>query len=1306
MPDELTPDRQSAPANRELGERIGQAMSAARGALLRQLRQLRDLQQRGQAHDQVLARLLEGIAKSEAELVRRRGLLPQALSYPEELPVAQQRERIREAIDTHQVVILAGDTGSGKTTQVPKLCLELGRGARGMIGHTQPRRIAAQAVAARIAEELGSGGDARVASQVRFSDRSTPDTLIKLMTDGILLAEIQHDRRLGRYDTLIIDEAHERSLNIDFLLGYLKRLLPERPDLKLIVTSATIDVQRFARHFDDAPVIEVQGRTYPVEVWYRPPPEQDADIPQAIVAAIEELIAGERGTAHAGRGDVLVFHAGERDIRETALAIRKSALEHIEVLPLYSRLSQSEQARVLRPRSRAGRRIVLATNVAETSLTVPGIRYVIDPGMARISRYSVRSKVQRLPIESIARASADQRKGRCGRLSDGICVRLYSEVDFAARAAFTDPEILRTGLASVILQMQALGLGEVARFPFLDPPDERQVNDGVRLLEELGALEGKRLSATGRKLARLPVDPRSGRMLLAAAGLGALSEMLVVASFLSIQDPRERPVERQQAADQSHRRFACESSDFVSVLNLWRHVEAQRQETSAGQFRRMCQREFLSWLRLREWRDIHHQLRLVARELGLRENREAASDETLHRAVLAGMLTHIGIRTEERDYEGVRNRRFSVHPGSFLFRKQPKWVVCAELVETTRLYARVVAAIDPDWVFPWADPLVKREHHSPRWAARSGKVLAAECVRLFGLVLSDNRSIDFARVDPPAARRIFIQSALVEGDYRSQRRFWTHNRGLLAEIEALEAKGRRRDLLVEDRVIFEFYDERLPDSVLDHPTLEKWLRQELPRQPEVLCMQRESLLRKLGDEVSGAQFPDQLEWRELRIPLIYLYEPGHAADGVTAVLPLALLEKFPRCLAEWLVPGLLRDKVIALLKALPKHYRRLLVPVPDAVDRLLANLEPRDEPLTQVLGERIRQLCAVQIPREAWRGEEALDPFYRMNLRLVAADGAVVAQGRDIGALRVANVDRARGEVQRAAPAALARVDIRTWDFGALPQDVRVAGAGVELHAYPALCDRGESVSIETLPDADAAHAMHRAGVRRLLLIECAQAATHLRRNLLRNARTLLPLGARFERAALIEDLLLGAVDACLPETGDLPREAGEFAALVARCRAGITPQAQALAQLLERIAEQMQAIQAARAVLQQGASAGARRDIEAQLERLLHAGFLHATPARWRERLPIYLKAIACRLEKIPLRRARDLECVHELELLQTRMEAFLVRHPEAAARCVEYRWMLEEYRISLFAQQLGTVVPVSRKRLDRLWEDVTQGS
>jgi ATP-dependent helicase HrpA len=1296
------------PALKDLQARLAAGMSGDAARLQRQLAQLADLVRRGKPHDRLQAGVEAAIAESIARVARRRALVPLAINYPEELPVSGARERIAAAIAQHQVVILAGDTGSGKTTQLPKLCLELGRGVRGMIGHTQPRRIAAQAVAARIAEELGPAGAATVAWQVRFADRSTPDTLVKLMTDGILLAEIQHDRRLERYDTIIIDEAHERSLNIDFLLGYLKRLLPERPDLKLVITSATIDVERFARHFDGAPVIQVEGRTYPVEVWYRPPPEEEPELPRAIVAAIEEIIAHERGTPHAGRGDILVFHAGERDIRETALALRKSGIAHAEVLPLYSRLSQAEQASVLRPGARAGRRIVLATNVAETSLTVPGIRYVIDPGLARISRYSVRSKVQRLPIEPIARASAEQRKGRCGRVSEGICVRLFSEEDFAARPAFTDPEILRTGLASVILQMHALGLGEVGRFPFLDPPEERQINDGVRLLEELGALEGKRLTAVGRQLARLPVDPRIGRMLLAAAELGALAEMLVVASFLSVQDPRERPVEKQQAADESHRRFACATSDFVSVLQLWSYVEEKRQALSASPWRRLCQREFLSFMRLREWRDIHYQLRLISRELGLRENHEPASEETLHRAVLAGMLTHIGTRTEERDYEGVRGRRFNLHPGSFVFRKPPKWVVAAELVETTRLYARSVAAIEPEWVLPWAEHLVKREHHSPHWSARAGKVMASERIRLFGLVLSDKRSVDFGRIDPVEARRLFIQGALVEGDYQSRQKFWTHNRALLAEVEALEAKGRRRDLLVEDRVIYDFYDERLPSEVHDHPSLEKWLRGVQVREPEALCMQRASLLRKLDDGLSGAQFPDTLVWQDLRVPLVYRYEPGHPADGVTAVLPLALLDHFPRHLPEWLVPGLLREKLIALLKTLPKQYRKALVPVPDTVDALLPRLVPGDTPLLLALAEALRQDRGVAIPREAWQ-EAALDAFYRMNLRVLDTAGTIVAEGRDLAAIRLQLAPQVRAEVQRAAPQQHARSGITRWDFGALPAVVRVSGKALDVPGYPAVRDCGETVATETFSDREEAAAVHRAGVRRLLLLDCAQAASYLRRNLLKDARIGLRWGPRFERAALVEDILLGAIEGCLPEDAALPREQADFAKLSERCRREITPRAQQLEALLARMATQLHAINGQRAILAKPAFAAAKRDAEAQLEGLLAPGFLYRTPARWLERLPLYLNALAIRLEKLALRLPRDQEAVRELDILGKRHSDYLAAHPGSAAavaRVQEYRWMLEEYRVSLFAQQLGTVVPVSPKRLEKLWEELLAGS
>ena len=1289
------------PVLRDLHERLAQVLGSDRMRLARQFAQLAELVRRGKAHDRLQAALTAAIDESLARVERRRTLLPQAIDYPAELPVSAARERILEALRDHQVLILAGDTGSGKTTQLPKLCLELGRGVRGMIAHTQPRRIAAQAVAARIAEELGPAGASLVGWQVRFTDRSTPDTLVKLMTDGILLAEIGSDRRLERYDTIIIDEAHERSLNIDFLLGYLKRLLPERPDLKLVITSATIDVARFARHFDGAPVIEVAGRTYPVELWYRPVPEDDPELPAAIVAAIAELIAAERNTAHAGRGDVLVFHAGERDIRETALALRHSTLQHIEVLPLYSRLPQAEQARVLRPGARGARRIVLATNVAETSLTVPGIRYVIDPGLARISRYSVRSKVQRLPIEPVSRASAEQRKGRCGRLSDGICVRLYSEADFLARPEFTAPEFLRTGLASVILQMLALGLGEVERFPFMDPPEQRQINDGLRLLEELGALGHHRgLSAIGRQLARLPADPRVARMLLAGAELGVLAEVLVVGAFLSIQDPRERPVDRQQAADESHRRFTCPTSDFVTMLRLWDYVEERRQALNASQWRRLIQREFLSFLRLREWRDIHHQLRLVCRELGLQANPEPAGEEALHRAVLAGMLTHIGMRGEERDYEGVRGRRFVIHPGSAVSRKLPKWVVAAELVETTRVYARGVAAIEPEWVLPWAEHLIKREHHSPYWSVRSGKVFIRERVRLFGLVLSDRGNVDFGGIDAVEARRIFIQSALVEGDYRSRQKFWAHNRALLDEVEALEAKGRRRDLLVDDRVIFAFYDERLPAEVHDHPSLEKWLRGVLVNDPDALCMQRETLLRRLDATPGVAQFPDALHWAGHSVPLVYRYEPGHPADGVTAAVPLVLLDQFPRHLPEWLVPGLLHEKLIALLKALPKHYRKALVPVPDTVDALLGRLQPADVPLVEALGAQLASDRGLVIPRDAWQ-EEALDPFYRMNLRVHDADGEIVAEGRDMAAIRRELSSRVKTEVQRAAPADYARSGITRWDIGVLPEVVRVSGKAVDVPGYPALRDGGETVATETFSDVTQALAVHRAGVRRLLLIECARTATWLRRNLLKDARIGLQWGPEFDRAELVEDLLLAAVEGCLPSDDvALPRDPQSHAALLARCEREITPRASALESLLMRIATQRHALRRHWAVLDGHAFESSRRDVERQLDGLFVSGFLHRTPARWLERFPVYLEALTVRLEKLPLRLARDLEAVRELDALNARLEKVLERDPGATAHLAEYRWMLEEYRISLFAQHLGTLVAVSAKRLERLWE------
>ena len=1293
---------ESVATTSEIRNRLGEVMLADRFRLRRRIEEHDARLKANKPVDQITEKIQAHFAASAQRRARRIAQLPALIEYPEELPVAAHRETILEAIANHQVVILAGDTGSGKTTQLPKMCLQLGRGVDGLIGHTQPRRIAAQAVATRIAEELGSELGDRVGFQVRFTDRSSETTLVKVMTDGILLAEIQHDRRLERYDTIIIDEAHERSLNIDFLLGYLKRLLPERPDLKIIVTSATIDVERFSAYFDDAPVIEVSGRTYPVDVWYRPPPSDDVDVPRAIVDAVNEIIEVERASAHAGRGDILVFHAGERDIRETALELRKANIPHLDVLPLYSRLSRDEQARVLQPPRGGGRRVVLATNVAETSLTVPGIRYVVDPGFARISRYSVRSKVQQLPIEPISQASADQRKGRCGRVADGICVRLYSEEDFLARPAFTEPEILRTGLASVILQMNLLGLGDIARFPFIESPDSRQINDGVRLLEEIGALKGKRLTDSGRKLARLPVDPRIARMLLVSAQLGSLREMLVIASFLSVQDPRDRPVEKQQAADQAHRRFYADNSDFIGTLNLWTYAEEQRQQLTASQFRRLCKKEFLNWLRLREWRDIHFQLRLICKDLGLKQNTDPADDETVGRAIVAGMLSQIGTLTEERDYEGVRGRRFSIHPASSLFKKKPKWIVAAELVETTRLYARGVGAIDPEWVFPWAEHLVKREHYSPHWSIKRGKVLATERVRLFGLVVSDSKRVDYARIDPVEARRIFIQSALVEAQYKSKHRFWEHNRGLLAEIEALESKGRRRDLLVEDQVIFDFYAERLPADVFDHPTLDKWVRSQLKAHPDVLCMPRELLLRRTDVSIGQSQFPDRIECGDVYFKLSYNYQPGAPDDGVTVIVPVALLDRLPRKRLEWLVPGLLRDKLIALLKTLPKTLRKPLVPVPDTADMLMGHLHEADISLTGAIADVLRQERRLQIPEEAWDRLQ-LDAFYRMNVRIVDARNKVIAEGRDVDNLLERFVERGRNEVRAAAPTELRREGLQRWDIEALPETVPMPGnAGV--NAWPALSDDGDFVSVRLCVSAAEAIGCHRAGVRRLILLVASKTANYFRRNLLRDARTMLRLGVRFRREDLVEDLLLAAVDQCMGDA-TLPRNQDDFNALVLRVENALGERVIALEAVLAKLSQPLADLHAGLQKLGGVMYQESVRDIRAQLDALLCEGFLIRTPEQWQSRLPLYLQAIAVRAEKLPSRLPRDLECVWELQQLQQPLQELSetrLFEPELTARISEYRWMLEEYRISLFAQQIGTRMPVSRKRLDKLWADI----
>lgn len=934
----------SAPALGDLAPRLTELTLRDAHRLGRRLEGARRIR-KPEARAAVLAEIEAEVARGEERMAARRTRIP-AISYPEQLPVSQKKADIAAAIRDHQVVIVAGETGSGKTTQIPKICLELGRGVRGMIGHTQPRRIAARTVAERIAEEMDTPLGEAVGWKVRFTDQVNQEsTFIKLMTDGILLAEIQTDRELRAYDTIIIDEAHERSLNIDFLLGYLAQLLPKRPDLKVVITSATIDPERFSRHFGEAPIIEVSGRTYPVEVRYRPLLEdesEDSDRDQitAICDAVEEL-QGE------GKGDILVFLSGEREIRDTADALTKKNYRFTEVLPLYARLSHAEQHRVFQQHT--GRRIVLATNVAETSLTVPGIKYVIDPGFARISRYSHRTKVQRLPIEAVSQASANQRKGRCGRTSDGICIRLYSEDDFLARPEFTDAEILRTNLASVILQMTAAGLGEIEKFPFIDPPDHRNIRDGVQLLQELGALDPdekdprNRLTQTGRKLAQLPVDPRLARMVLEADKNGCVREVMVIAAALSIQDPRERPAEKQTQADQQHARFRDESSDFLAFLNMWRYIREQQKERGSSAFRRMCKQEYLNFLRIREWQDIYSQLRTVAKQMGIQFNEEDAAEQSVHVSLLAGLLSHIGMKDvkdgAKNEYLGARSAKFAIFPGSALFKKTPRFVMSAELVETSRLWARVNAKIEPEWVEPLAGHLLKRTYSEPHWEKDQAAVMAFEKVTLYGVPIIAQRKVNYGRIDPEASRELFIRNALVEGDWRTHHKFFADNRKLLTEVEELEHRARRRDILVDDETLYDFYDQRVPEHVVSGAHFDSWWkhkRTEEGREPELLDFERSMLINERAGDISKADYPDSWHQGRLKFRVTYQFEPGADADGVTVHIPLQVLNQVTDEGFDWQIPGLREEVVTELIRSLPKPIRRNYVPAPNFAQRFLA----------------------------------------------------------------------------------------------------------------------------------------------------------------------------------------------------------------------------------------------------------------------------------------------------------------------------------------------------------------------------------
>lgn len=1291
-----------------LHKNLDHALIADRHRLRRQLHELHK-----KPDEAKFAQWLERFQASCAKVEARRSSVPR-MRYDDALPIAAKRDEIKAALEKHQVLVIAGETGSGKTTQLPKICLEMGRGTHGLIGHTQPRRLAARSVATRVAEEIGTPLGELVGYQVRFEDQSNERSLVKLMTDGILLAETQHDRLLERYDTIIVDEAHERSLNIDFLLGYLKTLLPRRPDLKLIITSATIDLERFSKHFGDAPIVEVSGRTYPVDTWYRPLAAEvdengealfdDLSVDQGILRALEEIGDFERAEGKRP-GDVLVFLPGEREIRDAAEVLRKANLRLTEVLPLYARLTPAEQQKIFAPM--AGRKIVLATNVAETSLTVPGIRYVIDSGTARISRYSYRAKVQRLPIEAVSQASANQRKGRCGRVEPGICVRLYSEEDFLGRPEFTDPEILRTNLAAVILQMLHLRLGEISDFPFIEPPDGKAVSDGFTLLQELSAVnrEGQ-LTPLGRQLARLPVDPRLGRMVLEGAHQGSLDEVLLITSALSVQDPRERPMERQQAADQAHAQWKDVDSDFAALVNLWRGFEEQRQALGSNALRNWCRKNFLNYMRLREWRDAHRQLTLICRELKLTLNKAPADYPRVHKALLSGLLSQIGQKSEDGDYLGARQRRFWIHPSTVIAKKRPQWIMAAELVETTKLFARMVAKIDPDWLEPLAGHLVKKNHLEPHWEKKRGQVVAYEQVSLYGLIVVGRRPVHYGPIDPPVARELFIREGLVRGEIHSRAKCLAANRQLLERLDELEAKARRRDILADEETLFDYYAARLPEDIYQTASFEKWYERERAKSPELLIMREEDVLAREANEVTAAQYPDTLRIGDLQLSLDYHFEPGHARDGVTLRVPAPLLPQLQAERLDWLVPGLLEAKCVALVRNLPKAIRKNFVPVPDFVKAALAKLVFAEGSLPEALGRELQRMTGSRVPEEAWTEAAALlEGHLKMNIEVVDARGKFLGEGRDLAELtaRFAEASQAALAIPQGDKAQKA---VEAKVFAEVAEKTQQKIAGLSMTVYPALVEEGGVVKEHRFPTQAEAEYQHRRALQRLLLQQLAEPAKFLRGKL----PGLTELGLLYRDMGrvdvLVEDILLASLDSCILEgETNLPRDGAALASLAEKKRGAWAEHAERLARLVLDILKLWHGLQKRFKGRIDLAQAVALNDIKAQLGNLVYPGFVRETPGEWLKELPRYLKAIEQRFDKIGAQLQRDRVWSGELAGYWEQYQARLAKHAQEGKRDPElqtFRWMLEEYRVSLFAQQLGTKMAVSDKRLNKQWTQV----
>ncbi|CAM5634715.1 ATP-dependent helicase [Streptomyces spiroverticillatus] len=1270
-----------------------------------------------EARQAVLDEIAAEAEKSAAKVAARATRVP-PITYPETLPVSQKKQDIADAIRDHQVVIVAGETGSGKTTQIPKICMELGRGVRGMIGHTQPRRIAARTVAERIADELKTPLGEAVGWKVRFTDQVNQDsTFVKLMTDGILLAEIQTDRELRAYDTIIIDEAHERSLNIDFLLGYLAQLLPKRPDLKVVITSATIDPERFSRHFGDAPIVEVSGRTYPVEVRYRPLLEEDGDDSDrdqitAIADAVDEL-------QNEGPGDILVFLSGEREIRDTADALNKRKLHLTEVLPLYARLSHAEQNRVFQRHT--GRRVVLATNVAETSLTVPGIKYVIDPGTARISRYSHRTKVQRLPIERISQASANQRKGRCGRTSDGICIRLYSEDDFLTRPEFTDAEILRTNLASVILQMTAAGLGEIEKFPFIDPPDHRNIRDGVQLLQELGALDPhekdpkKRLTQQGRKLSQLPVDPRLARMVLEADKNGCVREVMVIASALSIQDPRERPVEKQTQADQNHARFKDETSDFLSYLNLWRYVREQQKERGSSSFRRMCKQEYLNFLRIREWQDIYAQLRSVAKQMGIHLNEEDAPEVSVHTSLLAGLLSHIGLKdTDKNEYLGARNAKFAIFPGSALFKKQPRFVMSAELVETSRLWARVNAKVEPEWIEPLAQHLLKRTYSEPHWEKDQAAVMAYERVTLYGVPIVAQRKVNYGRIDAEISRDLFIRNALVEGDWRTHHKFFADNRKLLTEVEELEHRARRRDILVDDETLFDFYDQRIPEHVVSGAHFDSWWKHKKREEPELLDFEREMLINEKAAGVTKDDYPDNWRQGPLKFRVTYQFEPGADADGVTVHIPLQVLNQVTDEGFDWQIPGLREEVVTELIRSLPKPIRRHYVPAPNYATRFLDRAVPsasgrqgaQQEPIHFTLARELQKMVGVPVSAADFDLSRIPDHL-RITFRIVDERRKKLAEDKDLEALRLKLRPKARQALSKAAAATaeraggetIERTGLTDWTIGTLTKVFETKRAGQPVKAFPALVDAGKTVSVRLFDsEAEQRQAMW-AGTRRLILLNIPVNPAKFASDKLTNQQKLaLSSNPHGSIQALFDDCAMAATDKLIADHGGPAWDEESFRKLYDKVRADLVDTTVRTVGQVQQVLAAWQACERRLKSTNSPVLLANLADVRKQLDALMPAGFVTKTGLKRLPHLMRYLVAADRRLQQMPTGAQRDtarMEKVHEMQDEYAWLLEQLPQGRPVPAEVREIPWMIEELRVSYFAHALGTAYPVSDKRI-----------